>query len=149
MTPAPLHLQFDVACPVEHAFAVWTERIDSWWPADHTVSSEPDLTVVLEPRVVGRIYERTAAGLEHEWGETTVWGPPYRLGYRWHLRRDRDDATDVEIRFRRGRRYGDASRHHHSGWERLGAGGADWRERNQAGWDTLWPHYVKGIERHG
>lgn len=29
MTLAPLHLQFDVACPVEHAFTVWTERIYS------------------------------------------------------------------------------------------------------------------------
>ncbi len=57
MTLAPLHLQFDVGCPVEHAFAVWTERIDSWWPGDHTVSVEPGLTFVRERRLGGRIYD--------------------------------------------------------------------------------------------
>ena len=29
----------------------------------------------------------------------TVWEPPARLAYLWHLRRDRADATEVEIRF--------------------------------------------------
>ena len=30
----------------------------------------------------------------------------------------------------------------HRGWERLGTGGADWRDRNRGGWATLLPHYV-------
>jgi hypothetical protein len=51
----------------------------------------------------GRIYERTRDGTEIDWGEITVWEPPTRLAYRWHIRRDRADATDVEIPFRRGR----------------------------------------------
>ncbi|HYU83171.1 MAG TPA: hypothetical protein VEK80_00080, partial [Kribbellaceae bacterium] len=83
----PLRLSFEVACPAEHAFRVWTAKISRWWPADHTVTGEPGLDVVLEPRVGGRIFERTAAGAEHEWGEITAWEPPRRLGYLWHLRR--------------------------------------------------------------
>ena len=104
MTPAaepiePLRLAFEVACPPEHAFMVWTERIAAWWPADHTASSEPNLQVVLEGRIGGRIFERTATGAEHDWGEVVAWEPPHRFVYLWHLRRDRADATEVEIRF--------------------------------------------------
>jgi uncharacterized protein YndB with AHSA1/START domain len=138
----PIRLAFEVECPVDHAFAVWTRRIAQWWPKDHTVSAEPDLTVILEGRPGGRIFERTADGTEHDWGEVTVWEPPTRLGYTWHLKRDRADATQVEIRFIDG---GDATTQveiEHSGWERLGADGESWRDRNHGGWATLLPHYV-------
>lgn len=116
MTLAPLR-RSSTSRPVEHAFAP---------------------TVLLEPWVGGPIYERTAAGLGHEWGEVTVWEPRSQLGYRWHLRRDRDDVTDVEIRFVAVNGTTTRVDITHSGWERLGAGGADWRERNQAGGYTLW-----------
>lgn len=94
----PILLTFDVACPADHAFDVWTRRIAAWWPVDHSVSGEPDLAVVLEPRVGGRIFERLPSGIEHDWGEVTTWEPPARLGYLWHLRRDRADATDRVVR---------------------------------------------------
>jgi uncharacterized protein YndB with AHSA1/START domain len=141
----PLRLSFDVACPVAHAFRVWTEDISHWWPAHHSVSGEDGLRVVLEPQVGGRIFERTAAGVEHEWGEVTAWEPPERLAYLWHLRRDRADATEVEIRFRAE---GTTTRVEieHTGWERLGADAQQWRDRNQAGWDTLLPHFVRAAE---
>ena len=60
---------------------VWTERIAAWWPADHTASGEPNLQVVLEGRIGGRIFERTAAGAEHDWGEVVAWEPPHRFVY--------------------------------------------------------------------
>ena len=69
----PLKLAFEVRCPVERAFEVWTARIDRWWPADHTVSVDSGLTVVLEGHPGGRIFERTTAGVEHEWGWVTAW----------------------------------------------------------------------------
>ena len=123
----PLRLEFVVACPADHAFEVWTARIDQWWPDDHTVSAETDLTVVLEQRPGGRIFERTTAGAEHDWGEVTTWEPPTRFGYLWHIRRDRADATEVEIRFVDR---GDATTRveiEHRGWERLGTDGEHWR----------------------
>jgi hypothetical protein len=138
----PIRLDLELDCPAEHAFRTWTERIGAWWPADHTVTGEPGLEVVLERRRGGRIFERTAAGIEHEWGEVTRWEPPSRLGYLWHLRGDRADATEVEIRF--VALAGDRTRVEieHRGWERLGAGGRDWRDRNLGGWSTLLPHFV-------
>lgn len=139
----PIRLEFDVACPADHAFRTWTEDIDRWWPADHTVAGTDELQVVLECRIGGRIFERAAGGAEHEWGEVTVWEPPTRFGYLWHLRRDRADATDVEIRFVDR---GDGTTRVeivHSGWERLGAEGGTWRDRNGGGWATLLPHFIE------
>ena len=140
----PLRLTFDVSCSIEHAFTVWTSGIGAWWPADHTVSGEPE-RVVLEAGAGGRIYERTAGGVEHEWGEITIWEPPTRLGYLWHLRRDRADATEVEINFVPQADIATRVEIEHRGWERLGGDGPDWRDRNRAGWETLLPHYVAAV----
>lgn len=139
----PLNLSFDVACSAEHAFATWTQRIGSWWPADHTVSQQRGLDVVVEPRIGGRIYERTRAGEEHEWGEVTAWEPPARLGYLWHLRRDRNQATEVEIRFVALAAAATRVEIEHRGWERLGDGAEEWRDRNRGGWQTLLPHFIE------
>jgi uncharacterized protein YndB with AHSA1/START domain len=136
MTEPPLELAFTVACPPEHAFSVWAERTSLWWPKSHSVSADPGLTVTFEPRPGGRIFERTPAGEEHDWGEVLEWDPPRRLAYRWHLRQDREDATRVEISFAPAAE-GTAVTIVHSDWQRLGQ-----RERNERGWGGLVPHYV-------
>lgn len=140
----PLRLSFDVACPAPRAFAVWTGRIGLWWPADHTATGE-DVEVVLEQRLGGRIYQRDRQGTEIDWGEVTVWEPPRRLGYLWHLRRDRADATDVLIEFVEVGPDRSRVEIEHRGWERLGADGADWRDRNRQGWTTLLPHFRNAV----
>lgn len=138
----PIRFEFDVDCPVEHAFEVWTGRIDQWWPRDHTVSSEEDLRVVLEGRPGGRIFERRTNGIEHDWGEVTIWEPPIRFAYTWHLRRDRSDATQVEIHFVAQGQAATRVEIEHRDWDRLGAEGEGWRDRNRGGWATLLPHYA-------
>lgn len=137
----PLRLSFEVEAPVDHAFDTWTNGIGRWWPPDHTYTGQDDLQIVLEGRVGGRIFERTRDGVEWEWGEVTVWEPPARLVYLWHLRRDRSDATEVEIRFNEVTRDATRVEIEHRGWERLGANGQDQRDRNAGGWASLLPHY--------
>jgi len=139
----PIRLSFEVDCPVDHAFEVWTARSAQWWPKDHTVSAEDDLRVVLEGHPGGRIFERRASGIEHDWGQVTVWEPPERLGYTWHLNRNASDATDVEITFRPVGERATRVEIEHRGWERLGTEGEPWRDRNRGGWATLLPHYVR------
>jgi uncharacterized protein YndB with AHSA1/START domain len=138
----PLRFSFDVACSVEHAFAVWTSGIDAWWPRDHTVTADPGLVVVLQGGVGGRIFERTPDGAEHDWGEVTAWEPPTLLAYTWHLGQDLADATDVEVRF--GAIGAAATRIdvEHRGWDRLGTRGEVLRGRNRLGWDAFLSHYV-------
>jgi uncharacterized protein YndB with AHSA1/START domain len=136
----PLHLSFDVASTVEHAFETWTARTSAWWPRSHTVAGEP-AEVVFEPAPGGRIYERAADGREADWGRIIEWDPPHRLVYSWHLRQDAADATEVEIRFDQSAAGGTTVTIEHRGWERLGAGGPDRRDANGRGWAGLLPHY--------
>jgi uncharacterized protein YndB with AHSA1/START domain len=138
----PLRLAFTVDCRAEHAFELWAARTSLWWPVGHTVTTEPGLEVVFEPRVGGRIFERTPSGREEDWGEILLWEPPRRLGYRWHLRQDRADASEVEIAFSEDGEGTTLVEIEHRGWERLGARGTDLREANGRGWRALLPHYV-------
>jgi uncharacterized protein YndB with AHSA1/START domain len=142
---APLRISFDVACSAEHAFRVWTSRIGTWWPPGHTVTGQADLAIVLQGGVGGRIYERTAEGVEHDWGEVTVWTPPTRLAYLWHLRQDRAEATEVEIRFLAQGAATTRIEIEHRGWERLGSAAQEARDRNGAGWQALLPHFRAAV----
>lgn len=137
----PLRISQDVACSAEHAFATWTERFGVWWPRGHSVSGDP-AAVVLEPRAGGRIYERTAAGEEIDWGRVTAWEPPERIAYRWHIRRTPAEATDVEVRFVPVARGASRIDIVHTGWERLGDEGPAWRDANTRGWGGLLPHFT-------
>jgi uncharacterized protein YndB with AHSA1/START domain len=140
-----LEVRFTVACPPDHAFAVWTRDISAWWPRGHSVSKDPALTVAIEPFAGGRVFERTAAGVEHDWGEVLAWDPPRELTYLWHIAQDRDDATEVTVSFAAD---GDGTQVTitQRGWERLGARGADLRGRNERGWQTLVPRYLAVAE---
>jgi uncharacterized protein YndB with AHSA1/START domain len=137
----PLRMTFDVGCPPERAFELWTAQTSSWWPATHTVSAHPGVAVIIEPSVGGRIYERTPGGEEHDWGQVTGWDPPHRVAYLWHLRQDRADATEVEITFAAHGPAGTRVCIVHRGWEALGARGPAQQERNERGWAGLLPRY--------
>ncbi|MFN0069853.1 MAG: SRPBCC domain-containing protein [Chloroflexota bacterium] len=142
----PLRLSIALRCSATHAFETWTTRFATWWPRSHTMTGEPGVEIVLEGRVGGRIFERLRSGLEVDWGEVTLWEPPRKLQYLWHMRTDRSSATEVEITFVD---LGDGTSRieiEHRGWEQLGDRGPSWRDRNQAGWGGLIPHFVDACE---
>lgn len=145
MTEALL-FAFDLDCPPEHAFDVWTARIDTWWPRDHTVGEVAAVT--FQHGVGGRIFERDVDGVEHDWGQVTAWDPPSRLAYTWHIGRTADEATDVEVRFVAADAGTTRVEIEQSGWERFGDQAGPWRERNHLGWDTVLPHFRNAIERN-
>lgn len=140
-------MSFVVACPADHAFETWTQKASAWWPTDHTASHEPNVEIVFEPKAGGRIFERTPAGEEIEWGEIVDWDPPRRLRYRWHIATERAKATDVEIVFRELPGRTTRVEIEHGGWDGLGAIGAQWREANHAGWDGVLPAYAASCGR--
>ena len=138
----PLRLSFDIDCPVDHAFDVWTTRLSTWWPKGHSTSGDPDTVVSLEPRVDGRVYERTSTGEEIEWGRVTVFEPPHQLSYTWHIGRPSDEATHVAITFADA---GDDTTRleiEQTGWENLGDDALTYREANTSGWSGLIPHFA-------
>jgi DNA-binding transcriptional ArsR family regulator len=94
-----------VEAPLPTAFRVFTEQ-HRWWPvATHHLAEPPGETVVLEPFVGGRWYERAADGTECDWGTVLVWEPPHRLLLTWQIapgwtyQPDPDRASQVEVRF--------------------------------------------------
>lgn len=138
----PLRLAYDVACPVQHAWDVWTTKFSFWWPKGHNTSGNADAEVTLEPGVGGRIFERTSSGVEIDWGHVTQWEPPNRLAYTWHIGHDASEATLVELSF--VALSDDATRLEimQTGFENLGEVGVAYREGNTAGWGALIPQFV-------
>ena len=142
----PLRMSFEVACTPAHAFAVWTSGLGTWWPRDHTVTGQAEI-VVLEGHVGGRIYERTSDGADHVWGEVTVWEPPTRLVYDWHIGRAPADATEVEIRFVPQGASSARVEIEHRRWDGLGLAAEERRAQNRGGWEAVLPGYRAAIAR--
>jgi len=143
----PLRIAFDIECSPDHAFATWTDRATAWWLPQHTVSHEPGAEIVFEPRQGGRIFERTRAGNEIDWGQIVEWDPPRRLRYLWHIATETANATDVEIVFHALSESTTRVEIEHGGWDRLGDIGRQWRDANQAGWDGVLPAYRRDSSR--
>lgn len=141
---SPLELSYDLACSPVHAFAVWTERLSTWWPRGHSVSHDPATVVSLEGYVGGRLLETTPDGTVHVFGEVTAWDPPHSFSYRWHIGRHPSEATDVTISFV-AVEGGSRLSIRQTGWERLGADGPSYREANAAGWGALLPSYLRAV----
>ena len=139
----PIRISFTLECSAEHAFDTWTGKATSWWPPEHTVSHERGAEIVFEPRRGGRIFERTATGIEIEWGQIVEWQRPRRLRYLWHIATDPGNATDVMIEFREVDGSSTRVDIEHAGWERLGELGRTWRDANHAGWEGVLPSYQK------
>ena len=89
-----------------HAFKVFTEGFDTWWPRSHHIGKKPLVKAVIEPRAGGRCYGREADGTECQWGTVLAYEPPNRLVIAWHIgpnfqTTDLNPAasSEVEIKF--------------------------------------------------
>jgi uncharacterized protein YndB with AHSA1/START domain len=93
-----------VAAPVERAFQVFTEGMTTWWPlTTYKIGNVDAKSVVLEPFVGGRWFERGVDGSECNWGRVKTWDPPRRLVLTWEIssqwQHDPSVQTEVEVRF--------------------------------------------------
>jgi uncharacterized protein YndB with AHSA1/START domain len=100
-----------VKAPVERAFSVFVEQMETWWPATHHVGTTPFEAIFIEPRVGGRWYERNVEGQQCDWGTVLKWDPPHSVCLSWHVGPGHDSpdwkfnpdmalASEVEIRFK-------------------------------------------------
>jgi uncharacterized protein YndB with AHSA1/START domain len=135
-----------VAAPLERAFEVFTERLESWWPIElYSIGKERIETVVLEGREGGQLYERLDDGQTSHWARVTAWEPPRRLALAWHVNPDRPVPTEVEVRFTEE---GERTRVdlEHRGWEAY-EDAAEASSGYESGWDTVLGRYVENVNR--
>jgi uncharacterized protein YndB with AHSA1/START domain len=136
-TPPSLIKTVTVRCSPEKAFKHFTEGMGAWWPvATHHVGADPE-TCTFEPRLGGRVYERSKTGVETKWGSVLVWEPPQRLAFSWELNcaQGLEDAR-VEVSFTRVAE-GTEVKLVHTGWERMGEAGLQMRDRFSKGWAAV------------
>lgn len=154
-TPAPVRSSVVVRRPLEETFALFTDRLDTWWPL-HTHSIAADTfegrvtveSMTFEKHVGGRVLERMSDGAEAAWGTLLAWEPPHRFQMTWKPTMVDGPSTEVEVLFTAV----DADRTRvevvHRGWEHL-ADAAVKRPSYQRGWDQLMMLFRQAAETVG
>lgn len=146
-----------VNAPVAHAFKIFTERFDLWWPKSHHIGKAEMQTAIVEKREGGRWYERGVDGSECDWGKVIVYSPPTRVALSWHLTKDfaydpnPSTASRVEVTFHDeggGRTRVELV---HSELDRHGEGWQHLRERVSApgGWSDLLAALAAAVAHNG
>jgi uncharacterized protein YndB with AHSA1/START domain len=151
--PAPVKKSVSVNASAEHAFRVFAERFDAWWPRSHSIGDSPLKEAVIEAKVGGRWYGKLENGTEAEWGDVLAWEPPRRLLLAWRIgsdwKYDADLTTEVEVTFTP--EVGGATRVEleHRYLERMGAGGEGMRAAfdSDGGWSGLLKAFAELAEQ--
>ena len=124
------------AAPAQ-AFDFFARDLARWWPLGQFHVGADPVECLIEPRVGGRILERTTDGHETVWGSVTVWEPPHRLSFTWIIGLAAELAQVIELRFTPADDGGTQVQLTHSGWDKLGDRAAALRERYDRGWATI------------
>lgn len=142
MNIAPVIKTRDIPLPMDEAFRLFTERIDTWWPlSTHSIGAGEDaadpVAIRFEGRIGGGVIEVLSDGREYSWGEVIAWNPPERFVITWHPNLDPTAASILEVRFTP---LGDSASTlylEHRGWEEFGDRGLELREQYEPGWDFV------------
>src|SRR5579862_2868752 len=81
----PVRKSVTVKAGVEHAFRVFTEGFDTWWPRSHHIGSAPMKKAVIEGFPGGRCYNEQVDGPDCPWGQILTWDPPHRFVLAWQI----------------------------------------------------------------
>ena len=99
-TAAPIRKELTLRCPRAHAFDVFTNRLNDWWPStSHSIGGNAVSRVDLEGRMGGRVYETRRDGATFDWGKVVRWEPPNVVAFTWHPGADASRATTVTVSF--------------------------------------------------
>ena len=92
-----------VEAPIERAFSVFTEEMESWWDPEHHLIEAAEM--VVEPRVGGHIFDRAADGSECHWSRVLAYDPPslfvfsWDINTRWEIETDLEKTSEVAVTF--------------------------------------------------
>jgi uncharacterized protein YndB with AHSA1/START domain len=129
----------DVRCPVDHAFTVFTEQVDAWWPPSHRRWTDSPLR--LEHGAPARLVERAADGTERILGLLTSFDRPRELRFAWHLGATAETATTVRVRFTATGDTTTVEVEHREGPRPL----PGWAETARI-FDRAWPHVLASLQ---
>jgi uncharacterized protein YndB with AHSA1/START domain len=144
-TVAPVRKSITVQATIEHAFRVFTEEFDSWWPRSHHIGKSPMKRAIVEGKPGGRCYSEQVDGTECDWGRVLVWEPPHRfvmawqIDGQWQFEPDLAKSSEVEVRFTREAEGSTRVDLEHRHFERHGADAPAIRTAvdSQGGWGGL------------
>jgi hypothetical protein len=154
-TDTPVRRSVTVKAGVEHAFRVFTEGFDSWWPRTHHIGKSPMKRGVIEPFVGGRLYSEQVDGTDCPWGQVTTWDPPRRFVFAWQItpewgfEPDLAKASEVEVQFTPQADGSTRVDLEHRCFDRMGSGGAEMRTAvgGDGGWGGLLKLFVEKAEQ--
>ena len=100
---APVHKTLTVNASQAHAFDVFVNGIDKWWPKSHNIGEGPVTKIVIEPRKGGRWFSHHENGSEAVNGHVLAWDPPGHLVLSWEISTQFKAApgvkSEIELRF--------------------------------------------------
>ena len=94
-----------VEASIERAFTVFTEGMSTWWPREHHIIDGEIESITFEPRVGGRVFDRTVDGRESPWARVLAYEPPNRVMFSWNvsnqfeLETDPAKTSEIEVNF--------------------------------------------------
>jgi uncharacterized protein YndB with AHSA1/START domain len=118
------------------AFEFFTRDLARWWSLAQAHIGPDPVDCAIEPRVGGRVFERTADGRETMWGTVVAYEPPHCLSFTWIVGLSAELAQLIELRFT-PEGHGTRVELTHSGWKKLGDRAAALCERYDRGWATI------------
>jgi Activator of Hsp90 ATPase homolog 1-like protein len=152
---ALLRKSIRVQVPIERAFSLFIEQMETWWPATHHIAPQPFQSIIIEPRVGGRWYERDTHGNDCTWGFVRAWDPPRFVTLSWHLQEDWSfhpdlaHASDVDLSFTAEGPHSTLVELTHYNLERHGEAYATLRDQldGPGAWSFVLDEYVKGVNK--
>jgi uncharacterized protein YndB with AHSA1/START domain len=81
----PVRKNVRVRATPARAFEVFTNGIDTWWPAMYHIGSSAPKRVVVEGRQGGSIYTEQEDGTNSPWAKVLSWQPAHRLVFAWQV----------------------------------------------------------------
>lgn len=148
-TTEPIRVRLSVPLPVEAAFRLFVDELNTWWPAEYTWSGDVLEQIAVEPREGGRCFEVGPHGFTCDWGRVLTFDSPRRIVFTWQISPRREpvpdpaQASEIEVRFEPSGA-GTQVDFEHRLFERHGEGGAEYRAAlaSEQGWPYILSRYA-------
>jgi uncharacterized protein YndB with AHSA1/START domain len=85
-----------VDAPIDRAFHVFTQEMQTWWPPEHHLLDAQLAEMVVEPHVGGDVYDVGTDGSKCRWARVLEYDPPNLFVFSWDINLQWEVETDLE-----------------------------------------------------